>query len=172
MKLSPKVRAMNLARYYRITADPVRFAEYKKKCKESKRKRMQDPEYRAKMWAYQRDYRKRRRETDPEYAQKTKEWSLQGNRRKTKHRLEQLFAIYGNKCVCCGEGNLQFLTLDHINNDGNLDRANHKNDRTHRTQMNAILHPDRSRYQILCFNCNLGKVRNKGVCPHKIGDEK
>lgn len=26
--------------------------------------------------------------------------------------------IYGNKCVCCGETNWQFLTIDHINNDG------------------------------------------------------
>ena len=25
----------------------------------------------------------------------------------------------------------------------------------------------RRRFQILCYNCNLGRSRNGGVCPHK-----
>lgn len=26
---------------------------------------------------------------------------------------------------------------------------------------------DLDRYQLLCFNCNCGRHRNGGVCPHK-----
>ena len=34
----------------------------------------------------------------------------------------KVLIAYGNKCNCCGEKNIKFLTIDHINNDG----AEHK----------------------------------------------
>jgi hypothetical protein len=77
---------------------------------------------------------------------------------------DKLLEIYGSKCACCGEANKAFLTLDHIRNDGKEDRAKEK----HSAQVyrKAIKKPDRTVYQILCYNCNLGKGRNGGVCPH------
>jgi hypothetical protein len=82
-------------------------------------------------------------------------------------RNDQLKVIdhYSNgtmKCVCCGENHIRFLTVDHINGGG----------RKHRESMtcrfNAWLKKNGfpSGYQILCYNCNCGKQRNKGVCPH------
>jgi hypothetical protein len=85
----------------------------------------------------------------------------------------KLFEIYGIKCACCGESNRAFLTLDHVNNDGKEDRAKASGWAT--IYRRAIREQDKSKYQILCYNCNLGKSRNGGVCPHlaenrKLGD--
>ena len=81
---------------------------------------------------------------------------------------KETFEAYGGAyCNCCGETNLKFLTLDHINNDG----------ATHRKIMKCIggisvyrwakrnNYPDV--FQVLCMNCNFGKSINKGICPHK-----
>ena len=35
---------------------------------------------------------------------------------------EEVFKNYGNKCICCGENNLVFLTIDHISNNGSEHR--------------------------------------------------
>ncbi len=40
-------------------------------------------------------------------------------------RREKVFNHYGKKCACCGESIYEFLTIDHINNDG----AKHKRER-------------------------------------------
>lgn len=49
--------------------------------------------------------------------------------RNSQQRLRNEVIIhYGGdppKCACCGEDNIGFLTLDHINNDGNKDRQLH-----------------------------------------------
>lgn len=85
------------------------------------------------------------------------------------HSLKiQVFESYGNKCACCGETNLFFLELDHINNDGNFDRkrTGHLNN-VFLNLKNAVKNPER--FQLLCSNCNSGKARNGGICPHKTG---
>lgn len=76
---------------------------------------------------------------------------------------------YGGECTCCGEQNLKFLTIDHINNDG----------KAHRKVMGRKDWGGRSLYlwlrknnyplgfQVQCFNCNLGRSINGGICPHK-----
>lgn len=81
-----------------------------------------------------------------------------------KLRLE-IIGAYGAKCQCCGETNVMFLTLDHIYNDGNLERqtlACH--------QIYAKLRREgfpKENHQLLCFNCNMAKaIYSK--CPHKI----
>jgi len=80
-------------------------------------------------------------------------------------RREKLFEIYGNKCACCGESNPLFLSIDHINNDGNMHRK--KLGCTSNVWRDMINHPDKTKYQTLCFNCNFGKRMNGGICPHK-----
>ena len=78
--------------------------------------------------------------------------------------------IYGGKCACCGETQDEFLTFDHVNNDGNEWRR-----QTGIRGSYAMCRWLRDNgwptdYQILCFNCNIGKHINGGVCPHKAGD--
>lgn len=73
---------------------------------------------------------------------------------------------YGRQCACCGESIDEFLTIDHMDNDG----AAHR--RTLKTRGAGIWKWLRdnsypSNFQTLCMNCNLGKHKNGGVCPHQ-----
>ena len=92
------------------------------------------------------------------------------NRRNSaKYRVKmkkEAMEAYGSECNCCGEDNRFFLQLDHINNDGHLDRKKHLTS----TKLFAHLKKKgwpKDNYQLLCANCNFGKMLNGGVCPHK-----
>jgi len=69
------------------------------------------------------------------------------------------------ECVCCGEKQFDFLTLDHVNNDGYQDKRYKNYDRRHYYKY-LIRHNFPSNLQTFCWNCNCGKARNDGVCPH------
>jgi len=71
---------------------------------------------------------------------------------------------YGGKCVCCGERQKIFLTIDHI----------HQNGAEHRRQVGngPSLYLDiinsgfpKGEYRILCFNCHAA-ASYIGYCPH------
>lgn len=78
----------------------------------------------------------------------------------------QTFDHYGKVCLCCGENNLKLLTIDHINDNG----------KEHGNGVNRYKGEDLYRYliannfpsglQVLCFNCNIGRRNNGGICPH------
>lgn len=78
-----------------------------------------------------------------------------------------VFNHYGAKCNCCGEDELKFMSIDHIDNDGHKEVWNGGTRITGVHLYNRIRKagfPDT--YQILCMNCNFGKRMNGGVCPH------
>lgn len=79
---------------------------------------------------------------------------------------EAIMAYGGYKCNCCGETNPLFLSIDHVNNDGTEHRQSFQ---SHGTGLYRWLkhHGYPEGFQILCMNCNFGKRRNHGVCPHK-----
>lgn len=86
-------------------------------------------------------------------------------RSKDKCRLEVLIA-YGKKCRCCGEKTIEFLGIDHVNNDGNKERKKLKmNGSRFYSYLRKMKFP-KGRYQVLCHNCNLSKGFY-GRCPHK-----
>ena len=61
------------------------------------------------------------------------------------------------------------LTLDHVNNDGAKDRGGgrgSKGGRSFAALLRARGWPNEPPLQALCAVCQLGKVRNGGVCPH------
>lgn len=74
---------------------------------------------------------------------------------------------YGGVCACCSEAELGFLTLDHIDGGGKAHReevfASGRGDLWLWAWRNGC--PDTLR--LLCFNCNSGRARNGGVCPHE-----
>ncbi|MFQ5573257.1 MAG: hypothetical protein ACE5EJ_03290 [Nitrosopumilaceae archaeon] len=77
---------------------------------------------------------------------------------------------YGSRCACCNEENLLFLTIDHVNNDGGKERQKlfgTKAGSTRSWYQKLKREPVRNDLQVLCFNCNLGKVANGGICPHE-----
>jgi hypothetical protein len=75
-------------------------------------------------------------------------------------------ALYGGRCACpgCLVTRPEFLTLDHVNDDG----AAHRRSLGGRTFTSPVLtdamkrhQPDR--YQLLCANCNMTKGRHSCV---------
>lgn len=77
---------------------------------------------------------------------------------------------YGGKCVCCGETEILMLTLDHVNNNGNVHRLElnkgKKGGAGHKIYVWARDNNYPDSLQVLCWNCNVGKQLNGGVCPH------
>lgn len=65
----------------------------------------------------------------------------------------EVFLHYGSKCAICSENKIEYLTMDHINNDG----------AKHRKQIGTQIFPWLRKnnypldFQILCYNCNYGK---------------
>jgi hypothetical protein len=81
-------------------------------------------------------------------------------------RNERIFAIYGAACACCGESERTFLTIDHIKNDGGVERKNYGGNEMFRNWL--VKQPKLENYQTLCWNCQWGR-RINGICPHQAG---
>lgn len=80
----------------------------------------------------------------------------------TKLRRSKVLEAYGTVCKCCGEAEEQFLSIDHIDGGGNK----------HAKEVGSvykwlIANGFPPGFQTLCINCNIGKFRNGGICPHK-----
>lgn len=125
-----------------------------------------------------------------EYARKTKEVNLEKRRdasrkaywknperkRKLSREVNARLKVdavnrYGKQCLCCGEKQLEFLTIDHINNDGRRDVT-----KTGKRicglgfyqRLKSQGWP--SGYQVLCYNCNCTKGFFR-KCPHDFREE-
>lgn len=79
-------------------------------------------------------------------------------------RKAKVFTHYGNACVCCGETEPVFLTLDHVNGGGTKER---KTKRTAFTWEVALREGMPDRFRILCWNCNWAVHHLGGQCPHQ-----
>lgn len=81
-------------------------------------------------------------------------------------RLEMLEHYSNGKllCACCGESNYDFLTLDHMDGGG----VKHRKEVGASNLPNWLKKNDYPEgYQVLCYNCNCGRQRNAGICPHQ-----
>ena len=79
-------------------------------------------------------------------------------------------AAYGGVCSCCQESALEFLTIDHVDGNGAAHRKatfNHARAGGHKIYRWLIKNNYPSGFQVLCFNCNIGRYHNGGECPHK-----
>lgn len=94
-------------------------------------------------------------------------WNEYQRRRRTELRAAMIEA-YGSKCACCGESETHFLQLDHVNGGG---REHRRQFNGLSTEMYAALRKQgwpADDYRLLCANCNWGRARNGGVCPHQL----
>lgn len=121
---------------------------------------------------YLKEYRKR-----PGVKERQRIWTFNYRQRhpdrlreqKRRYRLRvvhETFAAYGGPiCVCCGETEISFLTLDHINGDG----AEHRRS-IGRARFYELLkkqgYPNDKPLQVLCWNCQWGRRKNT-ICPHE-----
>lgn len=85
-------------------------------------------------------------------------------------KLEVYAAYGGAKCACCGEDHIEFLSIDHINDNGAAHRKKIFGDSRAGSSERMYRWLKRNNYppgfQILCMNCNCAKHRY-GECPHK-----
>lgn len=93
--------------------------------------------------------------------------------RTSRLRLKSLvFAAYGGKCSCCGETGVEFLTVDHVANDGAAHRKLMR-DAGKRGSGDIYRYARDNNYpaslQLLCWNCNMSKRLGRGVCAHQRG---
>jgi hypothetical protein len=92
-----------------------------------------------------------------------------------KWKLRNRYAVllhYSNhelKCACCGESDVRFLTIDHINGKGTIHRAlisgGSKNGSAMYTW--SIRNKFPPGFQVLCWNCNCARIIYK-ACPHTL----
>jgi hypothetical protein len=82
---------------------------------------------------------------------------------------DEVYAAYGGyRCACCGETERMFLSIDHIDNNGALERKSGKytgGGSAFYSWLRKMSFP--VGYQVLCMNCQVGKHKNGGVCPHQ-----
>lgn len=87
---------------------------------------------------------------------------------KNKENKLIVFNHYSNghpTCICCGEDNINFLTMDHINGDG----AKHRKEmgRGGGILNNWLIKNNFPKgFRILCMNCNWA-IGQYGHCPHE-----
>jgi len=110
------------------------------------------------------------------YIKRAKDWSKKNNEKRKKINSNwrwrmrlQMIDAYGGKCACCGESTKEFLTIDHIKNDGCKKRKEGE-------PIGAALYRKlkeknwpKEDYQLLCMNCNFAKGHWK-ICPHQRQD--
>lgn len=140
--------------------DPSRFDGLRSQCRSCISRTKLDhyqrtrPAQRARQLSYQQNNR-----------EKLYAYNAKWQRERNAALRSELIAAYGSACACCGERQPIFLDLDHVENDGAAHRREVGNNTQVMLQLRAQGWP-RDRFQLLCCNCNQGKARNGGVCPH------
>lgn len=81
----------------------------------------------------------------------------------------ECFNQYGKECACCGINILQFLTIDHEEGSGNIQRKNLFGYNISGIHMYRWLKKNNfpKGYRILCMNCNWA-TRYGTICPHQL----
>jgi len=89
----------------------------------------------------------------------------QRNRRKTKLDVLSHYVDGALKCKCCGETEIKFMTLDHIEGEGTKHLREIGGGGT-KLYLWIIRNNFPKGFQVLCFNCNCAKGFF-GECPHQ-----
>ena len=105
---------------------------------------------------------------DKQWRENNRQHLRENDRKRTLNVKQEVFSHYGGKCACCGENNIMFLTIDHKNGNGSIQRkeatGSSNGGRNFYAWIRAHGYP--SDFQILCWNCNCAKG-HYGFCPHK-----
>ncbi len=81
----------------------------------------------------------------------------------------EVLAAYGGVCVCCGEVQQEFLSIDHINGGGNAERRQYGGGTAFYRHLKRAGYP-KDGYRTLCHNCNLSRGFF-GYCPHELSND-
>lgn len=95
---------------------------------------------------------------------KVRRWKIKATIKQRKDIID----AYGGVCTCCGETELAFLTIDHIDGGGTKHRELIGFGQRFYSWLKTNGYPQG--YQVLCYNCNCAKSFSGG-CPHKGGSK-
>lgn len=153
-------------------AQRQREAAYREKNREKIRLRMRD--WRAanpdKIKGYSKVLRDRMfAEATPEEAAAIRAAEADKTKRNQARVKDLVYAAYGGYiCACCKETEPMFLSIDHVDNDGAAERRSGVYKGGGSAFYNYVKKQGfPPKYQVLCMNCQVGKHKNKGVCPHQ-----
>lgn len=105
------------------------------------------------------------RDLQRERSQNNRTKRLLGGKEWRDRLTKEVLAAYGNKCKCCGESEPLFLEIDHIHGNGTQHRKTVRGGVAFYRWLQKNNYPQDD-FQILCRNCNYGRYRNGGICPH------
>jgi len=109
------------------------------------------------------------REHEKQWQKENQQYLREADRQRTRRTKEEVISHYGGVCVCCGESNIIFLTIDHIQGNGSKQRkeatGTSNGGRRFYAWLRAKGYPPE--FQVLCWNCNCAKG-HYGFCPHQI----
>lgn len=91
---------------------------------------------------------------------------LDSDRRIQAEMRDKVLTAYGRKCACCGESEVRFLAVDHIEGKGNQHRLSVGGNKKSPILRWLIKHNFPPEFQLLCHNCNMATYIY-GICPHK-----
>ena len=136
--------------------------EYLKKWREKNRKKL-----RHYYQNYYKKHHKKKLEAQKRYRDRHKNRIEKRRKLKVEKLREEVFKHYSKgkiKCACCGEKVYEFLTIDHIKNDGWKQKKQGIDGNRLLAWIKRKNFPPS--FQVLCYNCNCAKYRY-GVCPHQ-----
>ena len=85
-----------------------------------------------------------------------KRYTSNKSRKKNDYLIrKEVFDKFGHKCAICGEHRYEFLAIDHIHNDGYIDRRSGSKIIQRKVKQSNY---DTNKYQLLCHNCNMSKA--------------
>ena len=147
-------------------------ARYRERNRERFNQRMRDwrEANRSKDREHKRKHRNRKiaNGTPEEVAALRAAESAKTKRNQNRCRDEVYGAYGGYRCNCCNETERMFLSIDHIDNDGAEERKSGKYSGGGSAFYNWLRKNNfPPGYQVLCMNCQVGKHKNGGVCPHQ-----
>lgn len=139
--------------------------------KARRERRKNDPEYKAKLDIRGKSNYKNNKDNWVRYRLKNKDIINHKCRIRNKSIRMEVLNYYSNgsmECNCCGEKELDFLSIDHIDGGGYKQRKIQGVGTNLTKWLKTNDYP--KGFQVLCMNCNFGKWK-KGICPHQIKQE-
>lgn len=148
--------------------DNIRDKERKREYK--KRQYAANPErFRAESTEYRRKNPDKVKSASKRYYRENRELiNIRAHIRRVKLR-EETISAYGGVCSICGEACVEFLCIDHVANNGGVERRQFGGGVCLYGRLKIAGFP-RDGYRLLCFNCNQGRMLTERMVPCK--DEK
>lgn len=87
--------------------------------------------------------------------------------KKIKYQVIKYYSEDKMRCGCpkCDVSDIRFLTIDHMIESGSAHRSKLRKSPGFSFYLWLIKNKFPKGFQVLCFNCNIGK-RDTGICPH------